>query len=54
MKLKYFIPIWGFYLIIKEHPYGTDELWGIGLPLFHGAIGGLLLGLLITIIFFTA
>jgi len=49
MKLKYLIPIWGFFLMFKEHPNGTDDLWGIGLPLYHGMI----IGLFVDIIIFT-
>lgn len=35
-KLKYLIPFFiGMILMIKENKDGTDELWGLGVPVYH-------------------
>jgi hypothetical protein len=36
MNPRYFIPFYGMYLMFKENPNGTNDLWGLGMPLYQG------------------
>jgi len=49
-KIKYFIPYYGFFLILRDYPNGTNNfVYGMGVPAYHGIIGGTLIALIITI-----